>query len=1422
MGRSLIGTFPEVAAVGISGEGDGMPADTGGSSGSGDPLPGQLEVAARPPAPPPELAIEDPAGDLEEQAPGRQRQLVRARPVGPSAEEREAHERSHEPYRSWCAACVAGRGRADSHVTRPGDEKSLPVVGVDYGYLWSKPNADGDEAEGDEAALEGATPSNPLLCGRNSRDGYIFGYLLPAKGDTEIGRRVLAQELVAGGYPRMIVRSDGEAAMVAHVAAAMKAASSSSGVELVREQTSLGDSRGNGLAEGAVKEVKGKIRTVRYAAEKGIGRVIPDSHDCLAWLVAHAADTINWERIGVDGKAPWERRFGRRFRRVVAPWGQKVLWMPHGKLASRAGAESRWMEGVFLGMFNKAHGAADYAVGTPAGVEVARAIKLKPLDEAWDPELLLAVKGLPWDRKRQDARQGSAGAAPVRLPSQPVPVDLPAAEEPAQPTHRRVYIRKQVELAKYGMTEGCHGCVAAATGSRAVPHNEECRRRIETAMGADAQGAARLGVARALLPGPADAAEGVAAPAVGDDTGMEGDPDVGGTATSSQIRGAEGAELEGQRGRVVRARRELESPPPSSAVARGARRTAAEADLSSGDEARGDPAIGQLLMELGCTIDAVDVAEVFSPGRFTSGAAYFKLMPGTAFDLLEGWDLSTAAGRAACWQALEEEKPTLVVGSPPCATFSTLRFLNKLPEERRQREMRKAIEHVNFCMAVYRWQIDNGRFFAHEHPWSASSWKLRSVVALRRHEAVRLVRCDHCVFGLTTWGKDSQGTRRELPARKRSGWLTNLPELAERLEAAQCDGKHEHAPMIGDGDSVSRTERYPDKLVQCILKALRDRLRADRGVSLNAIEVGIGPHVDDEPEKLLTKNDLGTLAAAATDGDQPVYWDAYTGMALQTDKVEAARRSELEFGEQLGAWVVRPREEAILRSGRAPIRTRWIDCNKGDDRREEYRSRLVVQETRRVSSIADDDIAAVSSATPPLEVVRLFCSMCMTHQGPGAEPLVMQFIDISRAHPHAEALRDNLYIEAPPELGLDRDQCLLLKKCWYGTRDAPQAFEFAVRDHFLSCDFEQGRYSTCVYKHRTRTLYYFVHGDDYVGIGSRADLAWFAERLKERFLIKVRGILGPASSDCRSIRILNRVLTWIPATGSAPDTITYEADQRHADLIRQHYGLSGASKGRSVCWDKAAFTTRHPLLGAELDPAEARRFRSVCMRLLFLSLDRPDLQFVAKEVSRAMAAPTVNANETVKSVGRYLIDAPRVVWQYPRQAMTSRLTALTDSSWGSCPVTRKSTSCVHLCLGSHPVYTGSSTQNIIALSSGESEFYGAVKAACRLLGMASLLADLHWPGVSAVLATDSSAAKGMASRRGAGRVRHIHCPALWLQQAVTAKRLTVEKRPGATLSPDVGTKTGIPAAKVWELLKTFNVVQKRGRSQEQLDTATQA
>ena len=59
-------------------------------------------------------------------------------PVLPSKAEVEAHNVSHLPFRSWCSACVRGRGLSMGHRKVDAETKEaeqIPTISVDYGFF---------------------------------------------------------------------------------------------------------------------------------------------------------------------------------------------------------------------------------------------------------------------------------------------------------------------------------------------------------------------------------------------------------------------------------------------------------------------------------------------------------------------------------------------------------------------------------------------------------------------------------------------------------------------------------------------------------------------------------------------------------------------------------------------------------------------------------------------------------------------------------------------------------------------------------------------------------------------------------------------------------------------------------------------------------------------------------------------------------------------------------------------------------------------------------------------------------------------------------------------------------------------------------------------------------------------------------------
>ena len=131
-------------------------------------------------------------------------------------------------------------------------------------------------------------------------------------------------------------------------------------------------------------------------------------------------------------------------------------------------------------------------------------------------------------------------------------------------------------------------------------------------------------------------------------------------------------------------------------------------------------------------------------------------------------------------------------------------------------------------------------------------------------------------------------------------------------------------------------------------------------------------------------------------------------------------------------------------------------------------------------------------------------------------------------------------------------------------------------------------------------------------------------------------------------------------------------------------------------------------------------------------------------------------------------------------------------------------------LGQHCVKHWSSTQAIIAFSSGEAEYYGVVKASSTGLGCRALLADLG-KKMQLTMHTDAEAAKGIASRMGLGKTRHIQVHYLWVQERVRNGDLELRKVLGTENPADLLTKH-LSSPDMLKYLSKFGAEHRDGRA----------
>ncbi len=392
----------------------------------------------------------------------------------------------------------------------------------------------------------------------------------------------------------------------------------------------------------------------------------------------------------------------------------------------------------------------------------------------------------------------------------------------------------------------------------------------------------------------------------------------------------------------------------------------------------------------------------------------------------------------------------------------------------------------------------------------------------------------------------------------------------------------------------------------------------------------------------------------------------------------------------------------------------------------------------------------------------------------------------------------------------------LLQRGMYGTQDASRLWQNDYTALLVAGGFTPGVANPALLYSSAIDARILVHGDDFVVLGDVVAQEAVEKMLRSRYTVKKLGCIGEGA-EMQELVVLNRIVRHVPAKGLQGEAMEMEADLRHAEVLLRQYGLD-EERTKKAETPRAKKTQEQAFADAEsevLSRQEATAYRSATMRLSYMAQDRGDLQEATKCLAQNMKEPRRADVSNLKRVLRYLKGRPRAVLRFEEQEMPATMEAWVDSDHAGDPVTRRSTTGLVVKLGRHVLKTSSTVQEPRGLSSGESEYYAAVRGAAVLLGMRSLLEDLAvGVKVRLRLKTDSSAAQGFASRKGLGRMRHVSTRYLWLQDKVADKTVEICKVGTKEQLADFLTKP-VPHAWVKEKLEELAMEFREGRAVKQ-------
>ena len=179
-------------------------------------------------------------------------------------------------------------------------------------------------------------------------------------------------------------------------------------------------------------------------------------------------------------------------------------------------------------------------------------------------------------------------------------------------------------------------------------------------------------------------------------------------------------------------------------------------------------------------------------------------------------------------------------------------------------------------------------------------------------------------------------------------------------------------------------------------------------------------------------------------------------------------------------------------------------------------------------------------------------------------------------------------------------------------------------------------------------------------------------------------------------------------------------------LSQRQYGLDMLSKyGMTACKPLSVPLEQNVKLSADVgdEIEDPTMFRRIVGSLIYMTITRPDLSYAVGLVSQFMQVPRKPHLDAVRRILRYVKSTLHYGLFY--EAGTDvQVFGYTDADWAGSMSDRRSTSGYMFSLGSAAVTWSSKKQSTVALSSTEAEYRGAAVAACEVVWLQKLLADL--------------------------------------------------------------------------------------------------
>lgn len=443
-----------------------------------------------------------------------------------------------------------------------------------------------------------------------------------------------------------------------------------------------------------------------------------------------------------------------------------------------------------------------------------------------------------------------------------------------------------------------------------------------------------------------------------------------------------------------------------------------------------------------------------------------------------------------------------------------------------------------------------------------------------------------------------------------------------------------------------------------------------------------------------------------------------------------------------------------------------------------FKARLVAQGfTQKYGIDYDEVFAPVARST----TFRTLLSIA------GKDKLFVKQYDVKTAFLNGH-LDEEIYMMPPKGMDIG-SKVLKLHKTIYGLKQAARAWNIVLYQSLVDCGFAQSKADNCLYvkKSNNDVCYLIVHVDDIVFASSSIIcITEVINSLRQKFEIKELG-------DIKHFLNID--------VHKEPNGSFSLSQSRYINEIAIEAGLADA-KSQKYPLDPGY----HKLLDNNLLDNN-QMYRKLIGMLLYISTNtRPDIAASVSILSQRVESPRELDLTEVKRVIKYLKTTSSLRLSLSPNPNQS-LTAFSDADWAEDRETRKSIGGMICMLHGGTINWSSRKQNLVSISSTESEYYALSETVREIQWLINLLYDfgIIFNAPIEIKCDSQSCIKMIDSEKFSNRTKHIDVRCHHIKDSIKEKQIKLTYCPSEDNIADMLTKP-LAGTKIAYLRKMANMI----------------